>query len=354
MGTTYAIGQNANGSLNGTGASAEYVYGGTIAGFQSGDTIGLMENGTGATPASLSYDATAGVLTIKDAGGNVLGALNIPNVSATDSFILTQQPPGPDSPGYTSQYTISLADVAATGASGDINSGSAYVNGAAPSAGGVVDIGTGKAKLTSGEQPVASTIVLGANPNATTHLSNSSLSITDDAIAANVTIDATDLGGTFSPGEATAMFGAIGANGGSIFCGRDQCRGGRRACRRGCWRRHDQSGLFRRFKRDKRYRRDRRWRGGKFDQLRLRRGQTGHDRKSDRDRVRRLGNRQSQLCHFRGHGSGFRHKFDGEWRHIQPEQQFHSRGYQYGPGHDHRQFQRRDRLIIDWPERRSV
>jgi hypothetical protein len=39
-----------------------------------------------ATPASLSYNSTSGVLTILDASNNVLGALKISTVAANPTF----------------------------------------------------------------------------------------------------------------------------------------------------------------------------------------------------------------------------------------------------------------------------
>ncbi len=236
---TLAIGQNVTGTVGGTGTSAEYAFGGTISGFQSGDTIGLMENGTGATPASLSFASTGtsgadatGVLTIKDASNDVLGALNLTVPTAqltTDQFVLTQQPTGPDWPGYTSQYNISLADVATASLAspGDIDAASTYATtpnpiGTAPTSGGVVDIGTGKVTISGHAADdntlLPSTIIMGANPSGGS--SNSDLAITDYSVGANVTIDATDLGGTFNSNqEATAMFGAIGSNGAVSFAG---------------------------------------------------------------------------------------------------------------------------------------
>lgn len=218
---TLAIGQNPAGTAGAAGAAAEYAFGGVISGFQSGDVIGLMENGIGATPASLSYSASNGVLTIDDASGNSLGALNIPGVDAKDSFILTQQPSGPDWRGYTSQYDISLADVWG-GASGvDFNTGTNWVGGAAPVAGGVAEIGTGQATLdgtTANETPDAATIVLGAYvANLAASSSKSSLAITNDSLGAGETIDATLPGGSLSGGS--AMLGSIGVNGAVNFAG---------------------------------------------------------------------------------------------------------------------------------------
>jgi hypothetical protein len=217
------IGQNPSGFPNGTGTGAEYAFGGTITGFQSGDAIGLMENGSGATPASLGYNASTGMLTIYSGPnhtGFVLGALNIPGVNPNDSFVLVQQPSGPDYTGYTSQYEIALADVWNGANPGDFNTAANWQGGVAPVAGGVAKIGTGKATLSSGETLAPMTIVLGALASNLSTSATSNLAITNDSLGAGETIDVTGLGGAINAAlTGPAILAGIGATGGVNFAG---------------------------------------------------------------------------------------------------------------------------------------
>jgi hypothetical protein len=216
------IGQNPSGFPNGTGTGAEYAFGGTITSFQSGDAIGLMKSGAVATPASLGYNS--GVLTIYSGAnqtGFVLGALNIPGVNPNDSFVLVQQPSGPDYAGYTSQYEIALADVWASGVTGDFNTAANWVNGVAPASGGVAEIGTGKATLSTGETLAPMNILMGARVSGLAGTSTTSnLAITNDTLGAGETIDVIGLGGSLTASlSGSAIYAGIGATGGVNFAG---------------------------------------------------------------------------------------------------------------------------------------
>ena len=220
------IGENLSGQLNGVGMSAEYSFGGNITNFQSGDSIGLMQSDASAIPASLSYNSTTNILTIYDAGGKTLGALNIHlNAnSVNDQFVLTQHVSGADyaSGAYSGQYDIVLADAFATGVTADFNTAANWQGGAVPASSGVAVIGASTATL-SASLNTPETILLGAaatssfsawGPNGTPPASTSSFSITNNNIGSGVVLDVTKPGGTLTPNSnATVMYSGFGFNG---------------------------------------------------------------------------------------------------------------------------------------------
>ena len=244
------IGQNAAGSLTGTGSTYEYSFGGTLANFQSGDIIGLMQTDTSAIPTSVSYDSTKDVLTITDGGNHVLGALNVQLASANDQFELVQQAFGADFPSgsakqydYVGQIDIVLAD-AWTAIKGDFYTASNWSNGTPP-LNGAVSIGVGTATFSgSGEALDANastsadtatnattnvdttTIIIGAAvsdslsllapPSTAAPSSTSSLSLGGTTLGYGVTIDVIRPGGTITTGAtgtSTFMLAGVGANG---------------------------------------------------------------------------------------------------------------------------------------------
>ena len=204
------IGQNAGGVVGGAGTAAEYAFGGQISGFQAGDVIGLMQSGTAATPASLSYNSTSGVLTILDASNNVLGALKISTAAANPTFVLTKQSGSADFPGYSGQYAITLADVWG-GTTGDFNLASNWVGGVLPTTGATIN--SGQATLSAGEYVAPMTIKLGAKTSSFSSTMAANLEVTDDSIngvslvvkGSGGAIAWTSTGLTLSPVYAAAM-----------------------------------------------------------------------------------------------------------------------------------------------------
>ena len=220
------VGENLSGELNGVGTSAEYSFGGNITNFQSGDSIGLMQSDASAIPASVSYNSTTDILTIKDASGNTLGALNIQlNAnSANDQFVLTQHISGADyaSGAYSGQYDIVLADAFANGVTADFNTAANWQGDAVPASSGVAVIGASTATL-SASLNTPETILLGAaatssfsawGPGGTAPASTSSFSITNNNIGSSVVLDVTKPGGTLTAtSNTTVMYSGFGFNG---------------------------------------------------------------------------------------------------------------------------------------------
>jgi len=103
--------------LGETSANSYDDYG-PIYGLQSGDSIGLLENGTSATPASLSY--SNGVLSVLNASKGVIGQIAISSPSSgapftTASFVLLppSTPTGPKL-GFSSEVDIQLGTTLAS------------------------------------------------------------------------------------------------------------------------------------------------------------------------------------------------------------------------------------------------
>ena len=132
------------------GSGGSYNFFGTISGFTTGDTIGLLQASsgglTGAAPASLGYDSLNRNLLIYDAANTQIGTIHLNGTYTAKNFVLSAPravsgeiaaETAGSTTTYLSQYNITFNDVPITynwvsGATGSIYTASDWDSGVIP------------------------------------------------------------------------------------------------------------------------------------------------------------------------------------------------------------------------------
>ena len=205
---TLALGQT-------TPGAASYESVGAISGFQQGDKIALLSDGSaGAAAASDSYSSGTGVLTILNSSSQTLASLDIGTTYGNQGFYLSQNS-GVDANSavttYTTQYDIAVGDLW-TGGAGSMNPDcmtSMNWSDGAPASGGVAIIGAGTAEITAADTfPSSLNIAVGTLQSSFNTVPGSVLVVANDTLSSGLSIDNMAVGGMITSPSATQIMGS--------------------------------------------------------------------------------------------------------------------------------------------------
>ena len=203
---TLALGQTSPGA-------ALYEAIGQISGFQQGDEIALLSDGSAAAAAaSFAYSSVTGVLTVFNASSQTLATLGIGTTYGNQGFYLWQNPfvdANSALTTYTSQYNVAVGDLWTGGAgTTDFMTAGNWSNGA-PAAGGNAILGAATAEITlSDNLPSSLNIAVGAHQSGFTVVPSSVLIVSNATLSPTLAIDNMAVGGAISSPSATQIMGS--------------------------------------------------------------------------------------------------------------------------------------------------
>jgi hypothetical protein len=194
--------------LLGEDIAHQYWFGsatnGRIQNFQVGDTIALLASTTSAAdPASWSYSATNGALSLFDASNTPIGTLYLAGNYAAANFSISPAIPSPIS-GYGNGYEITLDPTLnpnfwVSGATGDIDTAANWLGGAVPAPGADATLQAGAIDIASGDYvPSNLTLHVGTTVADVGAPSVSNIFFEGASLPSDLTIDNTGVGDTIS------------------------------------------------------------------------------------------------------------------------------------------------------------